>query len=281
MHIKRLVLILAGVMIILVLYALVWGNSALQLTRITYSAPGLPDSMRGTRLLHLSDIHSAASGKSGERLLNACREAQPDLIVITGDLVTDSQDIPSALALSEKLTEIAPVYYVTGNHEASLAYNDLKKLMNGLDELHVNVLDNESVYYSKNGEHITLIGLRDPGLDPQPAWADKQANVKNTLCTLCRNTDGFTLVLSHRPELIDQYAAAGPCLVLCGHAHGGQVRLPLIGGLYAPGQGLFPRYTAGLYTKGDTDMIVSRGIGSVTFLPRIGNRPELVLITLQ
>ncbi len=164
-----------------------------------------------------------------------------------------------------------PVYYVTGNHESRVReYNELesKLIENG-----VTVLKNESVKIEKDSSFINVIGVDDP------SFGMSAKDIFDTVSEL--KTDGYDVLLSHRPELFETYCESGAELVLCGHAHGGQVRIPFIGGIVAPNQGLFPEYTAGSYKSGSTEMIVSRGLGNSIIPLRVNNPPELVVITLS
>ena len=131
------------------------------------------------------------------------------------------------------------------------------------------------------GETITLIGVNDPSYQTDYLFGDSEMVMNTKLEDLHTGNDGFTLLLSHRPELFDTYVDQDVDLVLSGHAHGGQFRLPFIGGLVAPNQGLFPEYDAGIYTEGNTNMLVSRGVGNSILPFRINNRPEVILIELQ
>jgi predicted MPP superfamily phosphohydrolase len=179
-------------------------------------------------------------------------------------------DVEIALAFAAEAVRIAPCYYVTGNHEARIpaAFRELRQ---GLAELGVTVLQNESLLLERAGETITLIGVDDPQF--------RGSTMDRKLAELVWRED-FTVLLSHRPELFETYVQSGADLVLSGHAHGGQFRLPFLGGVYAPDQGLFPAYDAGLFVEGDTQMVVSRGIGNSIFPLRFNNPPELILVTL-
>lgn len=243
-----------------------WGNTALMVSRHTLSSSNIPKAFDGYRIAHISDLHNAEFGTDNARLLTLLENAQPDLIAITGDLIDSRKtDIETAIAFVEKAMQIAPVCYVPGNHEARIpaAYRLLKA---SLSELGVAVLENESVPLQNGTDTVTLTGLLDP--DFGMPWPE------------CR-ADTYHIVLSHRPERFDWYAQQGCDLVFTGHAHGGQFRLPWIGGLVAPNQGLFPRYDAGLYRSGSTAMVVSRGLGNSVFPLRFNNRPELILVTLE
>ena len=184
-----------------------------------------------------------------------------------------------ALDFAREAVKIAPCYYVTGNHEGRVA--DYHKLRNGLTALGVTVLESTRVELVRNEEKLVILGINDPMFHRDDLHHDGQAARKIKLKELVSAGDAYTVLLSHRPELLDIYAYAGADLVLTGHAHGGQFRLPLIGGLFAPNQGFFPEYDAGMYVRNSTTMIVSRGIGNSIFPFRINNRPEVVLIELN
>jgi len=258
-----------------------WGNTALMTTHISVTDIDLPEAFDGFRVLHMSDTHDALIGKENSGLIEAAAEAQPDIIVLTGDIVDANRiNIPRSLSLTERLTEIAPVYYVNGNHEASISKEEYILLTEGLCACGVTVLEDTAVLLERDGAAIQLIGLKDIGhLEPEWTMELRTDHIARMLAALTEE-QYFRLTLSHRPELADTYAESGVNLVLCGHAHGGQVRLPILGGLIAPGQGLLPQYDAGLYAVGSTQMIVSRGIGNSKFPFRVNNRPEIVLIEL-
>ena len=201
------------------------------------------------------------------------------MIAITGDLIDSrNTNVGIALEFAEAAIKIAPCYYVTGNHESRVS--EYEELKNGLRKLGVTVLENASAEVEQNGETITLIGVDDPAFQSDYLFGDSAVVMQSQLQQLT-NGEGYRILLSHRPELLDCYAQSGVDLVLSGHAHGGQFRLPFAGGIYAPGQGLFPEFDAGLYTQENTIMVVSRGIGNSIIPLRINNRPELVLIELQ
>ena len=279
---KKKRLIIAGV--VLVLLALIiwtaWGNTALELNTYTVSSKELPDAFDGYRIAHVSDLHNAEMGDGNEKLLAMLREAEPDIIAITGDLIDSrNTNIEVALAFAEEAMKIAPCYYVTGNHEARVfACAELKV---GLEAAGVVVLENERTEIELSGETITIIGVDDPSFNTDYLFGDSASVVSNTLAEISTEDDGFSVLLSHRPELFDTYVACGVDLALSGHAHGGQFRLPFIGGLVAPNQGFFPKYDAGLFKKENTTMIVSRGLGNSIIPFRINNSPEIVVAELR
>lgn len=272
--------VVASLLIALVIWT-VWGNTALELNTYTVSSGRLPEAFDGYRIAHISDLHNTEMGKDNDKLLNMLREAKPDIIAITGDLIDSrNTDIEIALQFVEEAVKIAPCYYVTGNHEARVSeyFDDLK---NGLTELGIIILEDERVDLDKNSETITLIGINDPSFKSDYLFGDSETVVETHLQELMNESYSFTLLLSHRPELFEIYVNNEVDLVLSGHAHGGQFRLPFVGGLVAPNQGLFPKYDAGLYTEENTNMIVSRGIGNSILPFRFNNRLEVILIELQ
>ncbi len=259
----------------------IWGNTALMVSEISISADRLPDSFSGFRIAQVSDLHNAEFSEDNATLLQMLSESQPDIIVITGDLI-DAQhtDIGIAFSFTQEAMKIAPTYYVTGNHEASSSQHDTLKA--GLESAGVTVLEDKITYLERNGETIALLGLSDPDFTIKgDLFGEVPAMVSTKLKNMLEQDNGYSVLLSHRPELFETYAACGVDLILSGHAHGGQFRLPFIGGLIAPEQGLFPKYDAGLYTDGNTNMVVSRGLGNSIIPIRFNNRPEIVLIELH
>ena len=269
----------AAAIVALVIW-IAWGNTALELNTYTISSSKLPESFDGYRIAHVSDLHNAEMGKDNEKLLAMLREAEPDMIAITGDLIDSrSTNVEIALQFIREAVKIAPCYYVTGNHEARV--NEYGALKTGMEAAGVIILEDARAEISLEGETITLIGINDPSYQTDYLFGDAQTVVDTKLAELHTDSDGYTILLSHRPELFDTYADHDMDLILSGHAHGGQFRLPFIGGLVAPNQGLFPEYDAGIYTEGNTNMLVSRGIGNSILPFRINNRPEVLLIELQ
>lgn len=279
---KRTSIILAVVAAILfaLIAWIIWGNTALELNTYTISSSKLPQSFDGYRIAHVSDLHNAEMGKNNEKLLAMLRDADPDMIAITGDLVDSrNTDIEVALQFVREAVKIAPCYYVTGNHEARISeYDELKE---GMEAAGVTVLEDTQTEISLTGESITLIGVNDPSYQTDYLFGDAKTVMNTKLEELHTEQDRFTILLSHRPELFKTYVDHDLDLVLSGHAHGGQFRLPFVGGLVAPNQGFFPEYDAGLYSMNHTNMIVSRGIGNSILPFRFNNRPEVIIIELK
>ncbi len=278
---KRLVLGLVAVLLVAAAVWIVWGNTALELNTYTVTSDRLPDAFDGFRIAQVSDLHNVEMGKDNERLLALLEDAKPDVIVITGDMIASPRNtrVDVALRFAERALTIAPCYYVTGNHEEKTAkYADLKE---GLIALGVTVLADAKVTIERSGEAITVMGVDDPRFHTDPSRPDDEAIMDAKLKALVSEEDGYTVLLSHRPELFEVYVEYGVDLVFSGHAHGGQFRLPFLGGVVAPGQGLFPKYDAGLFSEGPTHMVVSRGIGNSIIPVRVNNRPEVVLVELR
>ena len=253
----------------------VYSTSFLKTTKYTVSDSNLPSSFSGFRIAQVSDLHNASFGKDNSRLIERLKKAQPDIIVITGDLVDSTHtDIDAAENFIRCAVEIAPVYYVSGNHEAWLDeddYNELKEKLVASDAV---LLENKSIAVERGGEHITLAGIDDPDISDGYGFL-------SALDELTAECEGYTVLLSHRPEYFDTYINTDVSLVLSGHTHAGQLRLPFLGAIFAPGQGLLPENDKGLFRQNDTVMIVSAGLGNSIIPLRLFNNPELVIIELS
>lgn len=254
----------------------VWAlQGELGVTRYEFSLPEGLEGLDGLKIAQISDVHSADI--QGE-LQTALREAAPDLIVFTGDLVNrEDRDLSCALSLAAMAAQIAPAYYAPGNHEAdNPCYPELRE---GLEEAGITVLENESVQLWYRGARVNIIGLLDLAFHPQGRTAARE-ELPGLIQDLSVH-GALNVVLSHRPSLMEEYGESGADLVFSGHAHGGQVRMPLIGPLFAPDEGALPDYTAGTYLAGETWVVVSRGLGNGTPFPRLWNAPELVIVTMR
>ena len=264
-----------SLMLVLILLGVLIGWSAadqrsIDVSRFTVS--GAPEAFSGFKIAQISDLHNAEFGADNQKLIEILEREAPDAIVLTGDLVDGWRtNVDSAASFARRCAEIADCYFVTGNHEAKIG-DDYAALETALSDAGVTVLRNASVRIRNGVESIRLIGVDDPSFGGE-------ANLDATLEAL--SSDDFTILLAHRPEKIDEYAKWGIDLVLSGHAHGGQIRIPGIGGVYAPGQGFFPKYTSGEYAVGGTTMIVSRGLGNSVLPLRVNDRPEVVIVTLN
>ena len=273
----------AAILAVLAVFVLwnIWANGHPDVTEYTVASERLPTSFDGFCIAQVSDLHNATFGGDNERLLRALSRADADIIVLTGDLIDSTHtDVDAAVAFVRRAVTLAPCYYITGNHEAWVGEGTCAELEEQLLALGVTVLHDETVSIERGGENITLIGIDDPAYAEQNGGGIGVSMSPERLRTLLPDADSYTVLLSHRPEFFPQYTRAGFDLILSGHAHGGQFRLPLIGGIVAPDQGLFPKYDAGTFTDGTATMIVSRGIGNSIIPVRINNRPEVVAVTL-
>lgn len=241
-------------------------NQTIRVTPYTVTHKDIPAAFDGKRIVQLSDLHNC---DFGDRLTTLVKEQSPDIIVITGDWIGENDtDITVAKRQAAALCGIAPIYYVAGNHESQSAFNT--ELFVYLEELGFIVLDSEAAEWRIGDEAIQLIGMYDPEFSTH-LYRDAAPYVK---------TDMYSVLLFHRPEYFKTAVSLDFDLILSGHAHGGQIRLPLIGALYAPNQGWFPEYDVGRYTEGDTTMIVNQGLG-VSVLMRVLAPPEITVITLD
>lgn len=258
---------------------LIWSNQQIQVTQYTVESPNLPHAFDGYTIVQVSDLHNASFGKGQKDLLEKIIAERPNIIAITGDLIDSNHtDVNKAMELVEGAVKVAPVYFVSGNHEAwSKKYPELWKKM-----LHsgVNVLTQGGVPQRRAGETIMVYGLDDPCMGgAQDFEGDEEAKIASSMARYTK--EYYTILLSHRPEYFKNYVVQNMDLVLCGHAHGGQVRIPLLGGIYAPGQGFLPKYTEGTFTEKNTTMVVSRGLGNSVIPVRVNNSPELVVVHLK
>lgn len=267
-----------GIFLLLLIVYIYWGTHALEVNHVNIANERIPAVFNGYKIVQLSDLHNKDFGPD---LIRKVAEQRPNLIAVTGDLIdSNSQDYATALTAMEGLLEIAPVYYVTGNHEAS-NFKLSDELDVELDSLGVKLMDNRLENLEKDGATIQIVGLEDPNfINSALSFEDKYARLQRVLNKMA--TDEFyQILLSHRPEAMDSYTAEAIDLVLSGHAHGGQIRLPIIGAVFAPGQGFFPKYSNGLYSQSETTMLVNRGLGNSGIPFRFMNRPEIVVVTLE
>ncbi len=237
----------------------------------TIQSPEIPTSFDGYRIVQVSDLHDATFGDKQQRLVNKIQQTKPDMIVVTGDIIDSNRyNLQNSLDLIDQIVKISDVYYVTGNHE--VATNDVEKIKEELIARGVRVLSNETVTVERAGETMSLTGIEDPLMGKVASQMIDASRVPS---------DAFTVLLAHRPEDFQAYKDAGIDVTFSGHAHGGQFRIPGIGGLVAPGQGYFPNYTAGIYEQGQSKLVVSRGLGNSIIPIRLFNLPEIVVVTLK
>jgi predicted MPP superfamily phosphohydrolase len=267
---KKVIRILLVAFIVFVAVNIAISTFALKTTRFTVNSWSLPSAFEGFRIAQISDLHNMSFGKDNSRLIKKVKAENPDIIVLTGDLMDDkTRDFDKLERLFEELSDIAPCYYVTGNHEAEVykEYFSFEKRIRGK----VKTLHTNSSAIERNGETIYIQGIDDPNFTP--VFYDD--------LTKLGEKEGYKVLLSHRPEKFKQYVENGFDVVFSGHTHGGQIRLPFFGAVVAPSQGINPEYDSGLYTEGDTSMIISRGLGSSVVPFRFFNRPEIVIAELS
>ena len=277
---KKIVII--SLIVILLLFCgfyLYFQNTALQVTKFLIVDSKIPKNFNNYRIIQLSDFHNTTSKKLTNQLVEEITKEEPDIIVITGDLIDSRRtNVDVAIDFLGKIKDIAPIYYVSGNHESRISeYETLKKEMN---DLGINLLDNEVIEIQKKDDIINLIGIDDPSFS-NTIEVDDSEIIENQIKSINYDENFYTILLSHRPEAFKIYVNENINLIFSGHAHGGQIRLPFIGGIFVPNQGFFPKYTSGKYEEKNTTMIVSRGIGNSLFPFRINNRPELIVVELK
>ncbi|MGN7479044.1 metallophosphoesterase [Solibacillus silvestris] len=266
--ILKLIIFVAAVYVFLYV-----NNNWLVTTEHIHESEKIPANFDGYRITQVTDLHDATFGEDQSRLVEKVRATNPDAIFITGDLVDSRRyDLENSLQAVRQFVDIADVYYVLGNHEVAL--NLTEEIYAALTDSGVHVLPNDAIILERDGERIVIAGIEDPLMGQSVEQSIDQAmeNVK---------TDLFTILLSHRPEQFEAYVEKHMDLVLTGHAHGGQIRLPFVGGLVAPSQGFMPKYSAGIFEEQQTKMIISRGLGNSLFPYRIFNLPEIYVVELN
>ena len=253
-----------------------WSNRSLQTEEFDFVSARLPAAFNGFRIAVLSDLHGAAFGKDNAALLERVAEAKPDIIAVTGDFIDEDTEDPQAYAaaLAPQLQAIAPVYYVTGNHEwAAGGVPELKKTLSAAGWT---VLSNQYVPLERNGDSVMLAGIDDPN-----GYADQKTPETLTAELYAAHGDPFWILLAHRNDhFVRQYSLLGADLTLSGHGHGGIIRLPFTDGLLGTQHNFFPTHTAGIYEENGAALFVSRGLGNVGITFRVFNRPQVAVLTL-
>lgn len=275
---KRRAVLTVAAIILAMAAALLWliydSSENLQVTSYDISSSRLPSGFDGFRIVQLSDLHGAQFGEDGKELADTVSALSPDIIALTGDFVTDEGDLDAVRKLVAELVRICPVYFISGNHEfGSGLAQQVREIM---ENAGVKYLSNEFLTISRGGESIVLAGVEDPlAYADMPDPAEFAETLREAYPT------EFTVLLGHRNYWIEEYPELPVDIIFCGHAHGGLVRLPGIGGLISTDRTLFPDYDAGLYETDGYTLVVSRGLGNSVPIPRILNRPEIVLTTLH
>lgn len=277
---KKRTFLITIILIILGCLFVYFENNNIVITKYTYKNEQIPSQFKNLKILQISDLHNAQFGKNQNTIIRKIKKCQPDMIFITGDIIDANRyDLQKAITLVKQVVDIALTYYVSGNHEAwSNHYNEVKA---ALLEEKVLVLDNDSIDIKRGKDSITLIGLKDPAFLYSDYFFGTDYSAWENYLKSQVKYNKFEILLSHRPELMDIYKKHNVDLVFSGHVHGGQFRLPFMGGVVGPDQGFFPKYDAGEFVEQNTTMILSRGLGNSIIPLRIFNRPELVLVELD
>lgn len=246
----------------------------LEISRYEVASQKLPESFDGFKIVQLSDLHGAEFGEDGMELVDKVGSLEPDMIALTGDFVTDEGDLAAVEKLAARLVKLCPVYFVSGNHEfgSGLAV----KVRNILERAGVKYLSNEYLTINRGDDEILLGGVEDPLAYADMLSPDELAQKMNDTAP-----DAFKILLGHRNYWMTEYPELPVDLIFCGHAHGGLIRIPGVGGLIGTDRRLFPDFDAGQFNNGRYTLIVSRGLGNSVPIPRIFNRPEIVCVELS
>ncbi len=272
MYAKMLFIIKVCVFMLLVWTA--WGNLTICTTTYEIKNKKIPKEFDGFRIVEIADFHNS---DFGEYLIRKISVENPDIIVITGDLLSSYRpNNRHVFEFIKNAVKIAPCFFVTGNHEARFSdYEEIEKI---LIDFGVRVLKDEAFILERNGEKISIWGIDDPAFEGKSKTSREIIGEK---LEKFPTPSEFTVLLSHRPEAFREYVNKEVDLALTGHTHGGQIRLPFVGGIVAPNQGFFPKYDAGLFTENGTSMIISRGVGHSAIPLRVNNRSEVVVVELR
>lgn len=279
-----------------VIWNIYW-NGTIVVHTYVHNSQNFPEAFKGFRMVQLTDIHSVRNEAQGQLIYEKTASQNPDIICITGDLVDSkyyavhgAEGENLTLKLIKQLVELAPVYYVYGNHEMILLDDPQRNTFRvALENAGVNIINNEAVILEKENEEakIYIAGIQDPSTlykDLNFAYYDTNAERMEAMLDEVMQgveEEDFLILLSHRPEYLELYDQYEIDICLSGHAHGGQFRIPFIGGVYAPGQGFWPRYTVGVYKTEDLELYVGTGIGNSVIPVRIFNPPEILTIVLE
>jgi predicted MPP superfamily phosphohydrolase len=268
---KKLVKLIFTIIILILALSLYLSNFIIETSRYEIKNTKLPVSFDGFRIAQLSDLHGR---DINNKIMKVIKKTQPHVIVITGDLVDDDKQWETVANLLNDLVKLAPVYYVSGNHEWGDC--DMEALFQGLEKCGVRTLRNDYVKLTVGTDNIILAGVDDPN-----GYADMKTPSQLAQELAAGEGDTYKILLSHRPDDFPEYAALGFDLVFSGHIHGGLMRLPYIGGLFSPGMDFLPDYSGGLYYEGQSTLVLSRGLAGVLKIPRLFNRLDIPVVTLR
>ncbi len=260
----------------------------IDVTKYTISSEKIPEEFNGFKIVQLSDFHSQGYRNTTEDIINKVKDINPDIIVMTGDMVSwDIEDIEEVKILIKSLAELYPIYYIDGNHEhlaEILRPGKYVAFMEFMKELGVTTIKNDYIEIYKGDKSINLYGINLPLDGATGLYVNRFQLEENYVEKTLPEADKekFNILLAHTPTFIKQYSQWGADIVLAGHMHGGIVRIPFTNiGLLSPGRTIFPRYAAGKFKVNDTTMIVNRGIGTSSFKLRLFNNPEITVLTLK
>lgn len=282
---KKFLKVILIILVILIIFCLVniWVSyNWLTVSNFTVSSDKISESFR---MVMIADLHEGGFGDGNEKLAEKIKEHSPDLIIIDGDMINgSSENADTAVETVNALKEIAPVYYSFGNHEYYYIEAGHEELQSELEAAGAVVLNHQSVDIEVKGNSIRLGGLYEYGFETSMQSEEDNTRAVSYLESYT-DTNRYLVMCAHRPESFYPWDMAGTWgidLVLSGHLHGGQVIIPGVGGLYNPLDGFFPEYDYGQYKLGDSDMIITRGLGSnPKMLPRFNNPPEIAVIDVE
>lgn len=257
-------------------------NKKIVTRKIVHESSKVPSSFDGFKITQVSDYHNTYLGRQGKDLLQAVKKTNPDIVLVTGDLIDRrTPNEKRGIKMLESLQEIAPCYYVTGNHEAF--YKDFAGIYEKILKTGVHNASTNDFFISRRNDSIEITGIHDLRI-----FGDEETNpnIYNEYDEMLHERlnhvgEYFTILLAHRPEQFSRYSKYPVDLIFSGHAHGGQIRLPVVKGLYAPDQGVLPKFTEGIHKQNNSTLIISRGLGNSRFPWRVFNRPEIVSVMLK
>ncbi|WP_100011290.1 metallophosphoesterase [Lentibacillus sediminis] len=266
-------LIITGLLLLLLVFPLkvYHDTNYFKVNQETFRSAKLPADASFS-ITHLSDLHNKVFGDNNEELVSTVEKLNADMVVITGDMIDrHTEEFDQMFSLLERITEINEhVFFVTGNHD--FEHPDFEQLLSGLRERGVTVLDNKNRQITVNGVPVNVVGIDDVATNHEQMGVAFQG-ISN---------DNYTILLSHAPEVINEYDNIPADLVLSGHTHGGQVRIPPIGAIVAPGQGLFPELDKGTFEFGQDQLLyIDSGLGTSLLPIRLFNQSQLSLITVS
>lgn len=274
---RVIVLVLGALLLFSVLFSIYRSNMTFKTTEYTVESPFLPNAFNNYRIAQISDLHDNVFGQKGSKLLEAIDEAEPNIVVLTGDIVSRrTQNTDAVIDELKPIAEKYPTYYIRGNHELyrDQSMENAEAFYKALDAIGVIRLENRTVTLMHREATIRLVGLMEPLGCYEYSSPPKMDEL------LGEKGDGYTILLAHNPLPFQTYVDWGADLILSGHVHGGVIRLPFIGALLSPERSFFPAYSKGVYQSGKQSMVVSTGMGGPRFPFRLFNDQELVVVTL-